>query len=618
MERNSMNASINAKRRALLATVALALSAGSHAEEQARLNVYFGDLHLHTVLSNDAYALGARRTPDGSYRYAKGEPADAPDGRTVRIDTPLDFLAVTDHAEFLGAMRAVGTPGGEYADTEIGRLLGAQDGDDEDADGFFSGRRGQAFMAFIRAMRSGNPPPGFAMPERERTVWRSIVEDADAHYEPGTFTTFAAYEWTSSLPRAPGAQGAGNMHRNVIFEGTDDLPDPFSAVDSRHPEDLWTYLERQRMRGVDVLAIPHNPNVSDGLMFRDTDSFGEPMDEDYAARRTWNEPLVEVTQQKGTSETHPLLSPNDEFAGFELFTELLITNIKGQVPGSYVRDAYRNGIEREAKDGFNPFQFGLVGATDFHYAITSVGEDQTRVNPALPEARKDPSLWGGLPRQAFSIAGLTGVWAEENTREALFAAFRRRETYATTGPRLRVRLFGGWSYTAELLDDHDWSAKARAGGVPMGGTLNGPASAAPAFVVEALKDARGANLDRVQIVKGWMADGQSHERVYDVALSGERTVGEDGGVAPVGNTVDVSSATYANTIGTAELRTVWRDPDFDPGQHAFYYARVLEIPTPRWTTYDAAARGDEPQDDVPATLQERAFTSPIWYRPETR
>ena len=222
------------------------MSAGPHAEEQARLkqarlNVYFGDLHLHTVLSNDAYALGARRTPDGSYRYAKGEPADAPDGRTVRIDTPLDFLAVTDHAEFLGAMQAVGTPGGEYADTEIGRLLGAQEGDDEDAGGFFSGRRAQAFMAFIRAMRSGNPPPGFAMPERERTVWHSIVEDADAHYEPGTFTTFAAYEWTSSLPRAPGAQGAGNMHRNVIFEGTDDLPDPFSAVDSRHPEDLWTY-----------------------------------------------------------------------------------------------------------------------------------------------------------------------------------------------------------------------------------------------------------------------------------------------------------------------------------------------------------------------------------------
>ena len=549
--------------RALTATVALAVGAAPHAEEQARLkqaplnqgplNVYFGDLHLHTVYSNDAYALGAQRTPDGSYRYAKGEPADAADGRTVRIDTPLDFLAVTDHAEFIGAMRALGTPGGEFADTDLGRMLGPGKG--EDTDGFFSGRRAQAFMAFIRASRSGELPPGIAIPEREHTVWRSIVADAEAHYEPGTFTTFAAYEWSSSLPRSPGARGAGNMHRNVIFEGTDDLPAPFSAVDSRHPEDLWAYLERQRMRGVDALAIPHNPNMSDGLMFRDADSFGEPMDDDYAARRTWNEPLVEVTQQKGTSETHPLLSPNDEFAGFELFTELMSTNITGQVPGSYVRDAYRNGIERAAKDGFNPFQFGLVGATDFHYAVTAVGEDQTRVNPAPPETRKDPTLWGGLPRQAFSIAGLTGVWAEENTRAALFAAFRRRETYATTGPRLRVRLFGGWSYTDELLDDHDWPAKARAGGVPMGGTLNGPAGPAPAFVVEALKDARGANLDRVQIVKGWMADGQSHERIYDVALSGGRTVGEDGGVARVGDTVDVAKATYTNTIGATELRT---------------------------------------------------------------
>ena len=600
--------------RALAATGALTLGAGLHAAEDASLNVYFGDLHLHSAYSNDAYALGTERTPDGSYRYAKGEPVATPDGGGVRIDTPLDFLAVTDHAEFLGAMHAIGAPGSEYADTELGRILRTPDAEEETG-GFFSGSRGAAFMAFVRAMRSGEIPPGFAIPERERTVWRRIVETANAHYEPGVFTTFAAYEWTSSLRRSPDAQGGGNMHRNVIFEGTDALPHPFSAVDSPHPEDLWTYLERQRMRGVDVLAIPHNPNVSDGLMFRDADSFGEPIDDDYAARRTWNEPLVEVTQQKGTSETHPLLSPNDEFAGFEIFGELLITNIKGQVPGSYVREAYRNGIAREARDGFNPFQFGVVGATDFHNALTSVGEDQTRVDPEPPTTRGNPNLWGGLPRQAFSIAGLTGVWAEENTREAIFAAFRRRETYATTGPRLRVRLFGGWSYPAGLQDDPDWASKARAGGVPMGGTLEGPASAAPAFAVEALKDARGANLDRVQIVKGWVADGESHERIHDVALSGGRTVGDDGSVAPVGNTVDVAEATYANTIGAAELRAVWRDPDFDPGQHAFYYARVLEIPTPRWPTYDAAARGDEPRDDVPTTLRERAFTSPIWYRP---
>ncbi len=599
--------------RALVATGALTMGAVLHAAEDASPNVYFGDLHLHSLYSNDAYAIGAQRTPDGSYRYAKGEPAATTDGGSVRIDTPLDFLAVTDHAEFLGAMQAIGAPGSEYADTELGRLLRTQD--DEATGGFFSGTRLEVFMTFARALRSGESPPGFAIPERERTIWRGIVETADAHYEPGAFTTFAAYEWTSALPRSPDAQGRGNMHRNVIFEGTDALPHPFSSVDSPHPEDLWAYLERQRMRGLHVLAIPHNPNVSDGLMFPDTDSFGEPIDDDYAARRTWNEPLVEVTQQKGTSETHPLLSPNDEFAGFELFDELLLTNVKGQVPGSYVRQAYRDGIAREARDGFNPFQFGLVGATDFHNGLTSVGEDQTQVDPTPPATRKNPSLWGGLPRQAFSTAGLTGVWAEENTREAIFAAFRRRETYATTGPRLRVRLFGGWSYPAELQDDPDWAAQARAGGVPMGGTLEGPASAAPAFAVEALKDARGANLDRVQIVKGWVADGQSHERIYDIALSGGRTSGDDGSVAPVGNTVEVAEATYTNTIGAAELRTVWRDPDFDAGQHAFYYARVLEIPTPRWSTYDAAARGDDPREDVPATLQERAYTSPIWYRP---
>lgn len=602
--------------RTLIATAALVIGVGAHAGEQAPLNVYFGDLHLHTVYSNDAYALGlTERTPDGSYRYAKGEPAATRNGGTVRIDTPLDFLAVTDHAEFLGALHAIGAPDSEYADTQIGRILRTPDSGEETG-GFFSSSRALAYMAFLRATRSGQVPPGLAVPERERTVWRSTVKDADAHYEPGTFTTFAAYEWSSMLQRAPDRRGRGNMHRNVIFEGTDNLPDPFSAVDSRHPEDLWAYLERQRMRGVGVLAIPHNSNMSDGLMFPDTDSFGEPVDDDYAARRTWNEPLVEVTQQKGTSETHPLLSPNDEFAGFELFTELMTTNTQGQVPGSYVREAYRNGIAREASDGFNPFQFGLVGATDFHNAITSVGEDPTRVNPLPPETRKDPRLWGGLPRQAFSTAGLTAVWAQENTREALFAAFRRRETYATTGPRVRVRFFGGFSYAAELQDDPDWAPRARAGGVPMGGTLEGGAGGAPAFAVEALKDANGANLDRIQIVKGWAADGQSHERVYDVSLAGARTVPDDGNVEPVGNTVNVAEATYTNTIGATELRTVWRDPDFDPGQHAFYYARVLEIPTPRWTTYDAAARGDEPRDDVPATLQERAFTSPIWYRPD--
>lgn len=585
----------------------LAAAAGEGGGEK---HVYFGDLHLHTSFSNDAYAIGTRRSPDGAYRYAKGEPITREDGSTAQIDTPLDFLAVTDHSEFLGAMQAIGTPGGEYADTELGRLLSGGAGSGSP---FAGGSRRQAFMAFVRAMRSGQIPEGFDVPERERSVWSRIVEAADAHYDPGHFTTFAAYEWTSSLRRRPDSPAAGNMHRNVIFRDTKDLPMPFSSRQSPHPEDLWSYLERQRMRGIAVLAIPHNPNVSDGLMFAPTDSYGQPMDDDYAARRTWNEPLVEVTQQKGTSETHPLLSPNDEFAGFELFTELLITNIKGQVSGSYVREAYRRGVQFEAEQGFNPFQFGLVGASDFHNGLTSIGENQPEVDPQPPSARKDSTLWGGLPRQAFSTAGLTAVWAEENTRQAIFAALRRRETYATTGPRMRVRLFAGWEFSDDLLGHPDWPRQARESGVPMGSILEGPASAAPVIVVAAMKDPKGANLDRIQIVKGWYADGRSHEKIYDVALSDGRKAGEK--VRRLRSSVNLRKATYRNDRGAAELGALWRDPDFDPAQPAFYYARVIEIETPRWTTYDAVARGDELRDDVPATIQERAFTSPVWYEP---
>jgi hypothetical protein len=411
------------------------------------------------------------------------------------------------------------------------------------------------------------------------------------------------------------------MHRNVIFEDSADLPLPFAATDSRNPEDLWTWLERQRMRGVDAIAIPHNSNVSDGRMFALTDSFGEPIDAAYAARRTWNEPLVEITQQKGTSETHPTLSPNDEFADYELFTELLLSGgTPGKVSGSYVREAWLNGVRLQAEAGFNPFQFGVIGATDNHSGTSAAEENNFTGSrgpgDGTPALRQPTKLWGGLPPQSFSAAGLTAVWAEENTRESLFAAMRRRETYGTTGPHLRVRLFAGWDLPNDLPARNDREAIGYANGVPMGGVLEGPArDRAPTVVVWAAKDPVGANLDRIQIIKGWSVDGEAHELIYDVALSDASRRQTDGAVTPVGNSVDIDTATYENSIGAPELAVAWTDPDFDPEQPAFYYARVIEIPTPRWTTFDAASLGVPPLDLVPATLQERAFTSPVWYLP---
>ena len=538
-------------------------------------NVYFGDLHLHTRYSNDAASFGTTRTPDDAYRYAKGEAVPHVGGIEIQLRTPLDFLAVTDHAENIGRRQA-----------------------------------------------GPNPPPNLG-----QAVWADIVAAAVRHYAPGEFTTFAAYEWTVGTRE-------GNLHRNVIFAGTDDLPFPFSRLDSDNPEDLWDFLDTQRAAGVEAMAIPHNSNVSNGKMFALVDFAGAPMTADYAAQRLRNEPVVEITQAKGTSETHPVLSPNDEFADFELFPELLLANrpiggdgpragvgrVDGLVPGSYVREALVNGVRMQADRGFNPFQFGFVGATDFHSGTSAVEEDNmtslsgNAVDGTLEE-RLVTNTWSRLPFVARSAAGLTAAWANENTREDLYAAFRRRETYATTGTRITVRFFGGWDYADDVLDGDDWVAQGYAGGVPMGGVLRGAEGGAPTFVIRAAKDPVAANLDRIQVVKGWSAEGETFERIYDVALSDGRRVGPTGKAPPVGNTVDVMRATYTNDIGAASLEAVWRDPDFDPDVHAVYYVRVIEIPTPRWSTYDTAAAGLPPRGDVMPTLQERAYTSPIWYMP---
>ncbi len=574
-------------------------------------HVYFGDLHLHTRYSNDAWTGGETRTPDDSYRFAKGEPLEHVGGTEIQLNTPLDFLGVSDHAEMLGAFHSLAEPSHPDADSAIARQAASAEPD----------MLRQASMDWARSIRHIDPNPVLFNRAQEADVWGGIVAAADRHYAPGEFTTFAAFEWTSSMP------DFGNLHRVVVFEGTDDLPHPYPRVDSIHPEDLWSYLEAQRMRGVDAIAIPHNSNVSNGHMFALTDSFGEPLNAHYAARRIRNEPMLEVTQHKGTSETHPALSPNDEFAGFELYTRLL-SSLAGErysePRGSYVREAYLNGIALQARSGFNPFRFGLSGGSDYHSGVSAIEEDNLSAasgpfRDGTPEQRMARPASG----MVTGASGLTAAWADENTREAIFAAFRRRETYGTTGTRIKVRFFGGWDFEPSLVEAEDRAARAYAGGVPMGGVLRGDTSGdgdpsgAPTLAVWAAKDARGGNLDRLQIVKGSLREGVAEERIFDVALGGEhRRTAE--GVRPVGNTVDLATATYDNTIGAATLAAVWEDPEFDPASPAFYYVRALEIPTPRWTLYDSVATGIPLPEGVPATLRERAFTSPIWYLPTQR
>lgn len=581
-------------------------------DPQTPENVYFGDLHLHTRYSTDAFAFATWRTPDDAYLFAKGHGIPHVNGRLIQSNEPLDFLAVTDHAEFLGVFQWLAAGDSAEADHEAVRILRSDDATAKE--------RAQAYMAFAGAARSGGPPEQFQQPEVERTVWQEIIDAADRHYLPGEFTTFAGYEWSASA--------GGGLHRNVIFADTRGLPFPFSARDSQNPEDLWTYLEQQRMRGIRVLAIPHNSNYSRGRMFELSTFDGGPLTAHYASRRMWNEPLVEIIQHKGTQETHPLLSPNDEFADFEILTpdlpEWLANdpeNSRHENSGRYVREALLNGTRLQSEEGFDPFQFGFVGASDFHSGVSGVEEYDmdgfygSAFASTAKLRRNQEREWDPLPLSLRSAAGLTAVWAPENTRDALFDSMRRRETYATSGTRIKVRFFGGWQYPADLIERGDWVPAAYAGGVPMGGVLSGSENDAPRFVVWAAKSPRGANLDRVQIVKGWSEDGETLERVYDVVLSDGRELRADGSAPAVGNTVDVATATYTNEIGDAELAIVWEDPEFDPLLPSFYYARVLEIPTPRWTTYDAVELGLEPPEEVPATIQERAFTSPIWYVP---
>jgi len=584
-------------------------------------HVYFGDTHLHTSYSADAGMIGNTLGPDEAYRFAKGEVVTSSTGLKTRLARPLDFLVVADHAENLGLAPLLMAKDPGLMATDFGKGLRAK----VDA-GDFAG----AWEFWSKAKASGEDPLA-GHDDIYRTAWSRLTATAEKHNEPGRFTAFIGYEWTSAYNR-------NNLHRNVIFRGGKKHADtilPFSNFDSSDPEELWKWMATYEQRtGEKLLAIPHNGNLSNGLMFDDvTLTTKKPIDRDYAERRARWEPLYETTQMKGDGETHPALSPNDEFANFERWDKGQLgpaPKTPDMLPREYTREALKRGLAYEAKLGVNPWKFGLLGSSDSHTSLATTTEDNffgkvSALEPSADPIRFDEVIGGigGQPNvfqyaRQTSASGLAAVWSRENTREALWDAMARKEVYATSGTRLVVRVFGGFDFTPADLDRSNFAEEGYKRGVPMGGDLGAaPSGKAPSFLVRALRDPDGANLDRIQVVKGWLdAAGKTHERVYDVAWSGARKRNSKTGKLPaVGNTVNVAEATYTNAIGAPYLQTCWKDPSFDPKQRAFYYVRVLEIPTPRWTTYDAKVFGVKLPTDVPSSIQERAYTTAIWYTP---
>ncbi|EEX15345.1 conserved hypothetical protein [Citreicella sp. SE45] len=589
-----------------------------YVDEHFPQNVFFGDTHLHTSWSADAGLAGATLGPDAAYRVARGEEIESQTGQRFRLIRPLDFIVVADHAENIGIADYLERGDPLLLETENGKRW---------YDFFQAGTGIDAAYEWSAANAEGTDP--IDSDEMNIRVWDKVIENAERYYEPGVFTTFIGYEWTSG-------PGSNNLHRNVIFrDGADRARQvvPFSAFDSDDPEDLWTYLGDYEARtGGRVLAIPHNGNLSNGMMFMLETFGGEAFDADYAATRARYEPLVEVTQPKGTGEAHPLLSPDDAFADFEIMDA---SNLTGTVPKEpemlkteYAREALKLGLAEEARLGVNPFKFGMIGSTDSHNAIPSTREenwfgkihfvepsDHRATEGVFIESAVDPQY--SIYDRDLGASGLAAVWATENTREAIWDAMKRREVFATTGTRMRVRVFSGWDFEEEEVQRPDFAKQGYARGVPMGGDLRaGPDGAAPRFMVRALRDPDGANLDRIQIIKGWMdANGETQERIYDIACAG-REIGDNACAGDVGNTVDLTTATYTNDIGSAVLGAWWEDPDFDPSLKAFYYVRVLQIPSPRWTAYDAVYFNVEMPEGTAMMVQERAYTSPIWYTPD--
>jgi len=587
---------------------------------------FFGDTHLHTAFSMDAGAFGARLVPRDAYRFAKGGEVTASSGQLVKLSRPLDFLVVADHSDNMGFFPDLFAGKPELLSDPTGRRW---------YDMLNSGKGAEAAVEIIVAFSQGTFPEKLLYgPDTRpyRSAWQETIDAAEEANEPGKFTAFIGYEWTSNT-------GGNNLHRNVIFRDNGDKASrvvPFTVLPpmgSDNPRDLWKWMAAyEEKTGGNVLAIAHNGNLSNGRMFPIIEpGLDKPIDREYAQTRLKWERLYEATQIKGDGETHPYLSPNDEFANYETWDkgnlDLSVAKTPAMLEFEYARSALKNGLVLEQKLGANPYKFGMVGSTDSHTALATADEDNYfgKATSVEPSADRWSHVFVSNKKTGLTIfgwetvaSGYAAVWATENTRKSIWDAMQRRETYATTGPRMIVRFFGGFDFEPNDANNRMPASIGYSKGVPMGGDLtHAPKGKSPTFLVAALKDPIGANLDRIQIIKGWLdAKGELHEKVHDVVWSGNREPGADGKVPAVGNTVDVANATWTNTIGSPELIRVWTDPDFDPAQRAFYYSRVLEIPTPRWTAYDAKYFKATMSKNVPMFGQDRAYTSPIWYMPD--
>ena len=578
--------------------------------------VFWGDQHVHTGWSVDAGAFGATLNPEDALRFARGEQVTSSLGEPVKLSRPLDWAAITDHSDAAGVIFEVrdGNPD-LMADPVIKRWH----------DMMASGQGVQAASEMIAAQSNNKVPPAMKDPRLAMSIWEKNTAIMEKYNEPGRFTAFIGYEWTSN------AGGGDNLHRNVIYRDGKAEADqvlPMTTFDSENPEDLWKWMEAWEARtGGSLLAIPHNGNLSNGKMFALSTFEGNPLTREWAETRARWEPMYEITQIKGDGETHPALSPNDEFAGFEKWDAANLAGVPkqpGMIEREYARQAITEGLKLEAALGANPFKFGFVSGTDTHAGLSTAEEDNffgkhTGVEPSPSRFEHDviKTQQVNIKGWQMAAAGYTGVWATENTREAIWDALKRKEAYSTTGPRIVVRFFGGWDFEASDAATRMPAEAGYAKGVPMGGDLRtAPEGKSPTFLAAAMKDPLSGNLDRIQIIKAWVdASGTLQEKVHDVAWSDGRKPGADGKLPPVGNTVDVANATWTNSIGSPELIAAWKDPDFDPKLRAVYYARVIEIPTPRWTAYDQKRFGIKMPDIVPMTVQERAYTSPIWYTP---